>query len=264
MSASRSSKILGSANVVLWKMRPPIGGREHDDREHPHERRALDGRGAGGGLPRARSTCTRRGASRPAGPHERRVGGAEPNGDRTGQNEGVAPAPGVDEPAREQCGGGDAEVAEHAVDGERNAGLRPSVHDHREPDRVVDGGEHADCEQSGRDFDRRISERRGDRACPDADEEDDHHPFPTPLVRDPAGRNRADPERDEPRRGVGNQRRVAHPPLLGEPQRRDRREDQHEEVIEEVPDVEEQEVQAIARHEGSPWAGALRSGLSLA
>ena len=201
----------------------------------------------------AAATGAARGIGRPArppGPQEQRVGRAEADGDGAGQDEGATPAPGVDEPAGEQRGGGDPQVAEHAVDRERDAGLLPSVHDHRETDRMVDRGEHPDREQPQRDLDGGARQRRGDRARPDADEEDHHHPFPAPLVRDPSGRDGADPERDEPRRGVGDERRVAHAPLLGEPQRRHRREDQHEEVVEEMPDVEEQEVQAIARHLG--------------
>ena len=186
------------------------------------------------------------GQAPPSRPHEGRVGGAEADGDRAGQDERVAPAPGVDEIAGEQRGRGNPEVPEHAVDGDGNAGLPPSLYDHRDSDGVVDGGEHTHGEQSQRDLHRRVRQRRQDRAHADADEEDDDHAGPAPLVRHPSGRNRTDPERDEPRRGVRDQRRVAHVPLFGKPQRRHRGEDQHEEMVEEMPEVEEKEVQAVA------------------
>ena len=113
---------------------------------------------------------------------------------------------------------------------------------------MVERSEHADCEQPRGNLERGAGQRRRNRARPDAEEEDDHHAFPAPLVRDPSGRYRADAKGDEPRRGVGDERGVAHAPFLGEPQRRDRCEDQHEKVVEEVPDVEEEEVDAIASH----------------
>ena len=221
-------------------------GGEHDDREHPHEGRALDRQCRRPGLLRSRALCADGGPVFAPRPHEHRVGDPEADGDHAGEHERIAPAAGVDEPPGEQRGGGNAEVTEHAVDRERDAGLRSPVHDHREADGVVDRGEHADREQSGRNLDRGVRHRRRDRARPDADEEDDHHALAAPLVREPPRRYRADAECDEPRRGVRNERGVAHAPFLGEPQRRDRREDQHEEVVEEVPDVEEQEVQAFA------------------
>ena len=115
---------------------------------------------------------------------------------------------------------------------------------------MVDRGEHADREQSEGNLGRRFRQRGHDGARADADEEDDEHPFPAPLVRDPAGRNRTQSERDEARHRVGDERRVTHPPFIREPERRDCREDQHEEVIEEVPDAQEEEVQSIARHFG--------------
>ena len=125
-------------------------------------------------------------------------------------------------------------------------GLPPSLDDHRDSDGVVDGGEHPHGQQSQRDLHRRVRQRRQDRARADADEEDHDHSGPAPLVRHPSGRNRTDPERDEPRRGVRDERRVAHVPLFGKPQRRHRGEDQHEEMVEEMPEVEEKEVQAVA------------------
>ena len=117
---------------------------------------------------------------------------------------------------------------------------------------MVDRREEADGGEAERDLERRPREGGHDRARADAEEEDHDHPFAAPLVREPAGRDRGHPEGDESRRRVGDEGGVAHPPLVGEPQRGDGREDEHEEVVEEVPDVQEQEAETVARHTAFP------------
>jgi type VI secretion system protein ImpG len=87
-----------------------------------------------------------------------------------------------------------------------------------------------------------------DGGKPDADEEHAHHALAAPFVGEPARRIRKHPEREEARRRVFEKLAVAEPPFARERERRDRREDQREQVIEEMPDVEKQEMRAIAIH----------------
>ncbi len=89
-------------------------------------------------------------------------------------------------------------------------------------------------------------------AKPDADEEHAHHALAAPLVRDPAGRQREHAEREEPGCCVFQEVGIAQAPLAVQRQRRHGGEDQREQVVQEVSEVEQQEVQAVA-HEGSPW-----------
>ena len=113
---------------------------------------------------------------------------------------------------------------------------------------MIDRGEHADHEQPDADLQRRLGQSGRDRGEPDADEEHHHHAFAAPFVGEPAGRIGEHPEGEEAGRRVFEQIAVAEPPFADERERRDRREDQREQVIEEVPDVEEQEMRAIAVH----------------
>ena len=87
----------------------------------------------------------------------------------------------------------------------------------------------------------------------DADEEHRHHAFAAPLVRDPACRQRKQPERQKPRRRVFQQVRIADAPFAGQRQRRDGGEDQCEHVVEEVTHIQEKEVTAVPIH-GGPGA----------
>ena len=243
-------------------------GREHDDREHPHERPALDRRGAVPGcglraLPPAAAFGRPDSSSRP---QEDGVGDADADGDHPGQHERVAPPRGVDEVAGEEGRARHPEVPEDPVDRERHPRLRSPLDDEGEADRMVDRGEETDGGEPERDLERRPREGGQDRARSDAEEEDHDHPFPAPLVREPAGGDRGHPEGDEARRRVGDEGRVAHPPLVGEPERRDGREDEHEEVVEEVPDVQEEKAETGTRHGGfldvgqGPGRGPEREG----
>ena len=181
--------------------------------------------------------------------HVNGIGDSDADGHEPRQHERVSPAARVDQNAGQERCGGHPEIAEHAVDRQRHAGLPAALHHHRQPYGVVDGRENADREEAGRDRERRIGQRRGDRARADPEKEDDHHPLAAPLVRDPSGRDGADAEGDESGRGERNERRVTHLPLRGQPERGDGREDQHEEMVEEVPDVEKQEADPV------PWHG---------
>jgi hypothetical protein len=108
----------------------------------------------------------------------------------------------------------------------------------------------------GADLERRAGQRRKDGGGADADEEDDHHPLAAPLVGQPAGRDGAQAEGDEAWGRVGDELGVAHVPLVAQPQCRRGREDEHEQMVEEVPDVEKQEVDPFAVHAasgGDPW-----------
>ena len=180
---------------------------------------------------------------------------ADRNREGARNDERHAPAAVVDQVAGDQRGARDAEIAPHAVHGEPHAGVLPFLRHHRETDRMVDRGEHADHEQPDPDLQRRLRKSGRDRGEPDADEEHDHHALAAPFVREPAGRIREHAEREEAGRRVFEQFAVAELPFARERQRRDGREDQREQMIEEVPDVEEQEMRAIAIH-GCPGQSA--------
>ena len=167
-------------------------------------------------------------------------------------DEGDAPASVVDEVAGDQRRTRHAQVAPHAVDGDAHARVLPLLHHEGEADRVVDRGKHADHEQADADLQRRAREGRGNRGEPDADEEHAHHALAAPLVREPAGRQREHAEREEPGCCVFQEIGIAEAPLAVQRKRRHGGEDQREQMIQEVPEVEQQEVQALA-HEGSPW-----------
>ena len=56
------------------------------------------------------------------------------------------------------------------------------------------------------------------------------------------------PEGEKARRGVADQLSVAEIPLLREHERRSGCEDQHEKMIEKVPDIQEEKMQAVTVH----------------
>ena len=113
---------------------------------------------------------------------------------------------------------------------------------------MVDRREYADRKQPDTDLQRRLRKPGRHGGKPDADEEQHHHSLAAPFVGEPAGRIGEHPEREETGRGVFEQFAVAQVPFARQRQRRDRREDQREQVIEKVSDVEEQEMRAIAVH----------------
>jgi len=116
---------------------------------------------------------------------------------------------------------------------------------------VIDGSEDADREQADADLQRRLRQGREDGRQADADEEYGHHTVPVPFVGKPAGRQREQAEGKESRRRVGQQRTVTQPPFPGQRERRHGGEDQHEQVVEEMSDVQEQEMQSVSGH-GQP------------
>ena len=113
---------------------------------------------------------------------------------------------------------------------------------------MIDRGENADHEQADPDLQRRLRKAGRDRGEPDPDEEHDHHALAAPFVGEPSRRIREDPEREEAGRRVFQKLAVGEIPFARERERRDGGEDQREQVIEKVPDVEKQEMRAIAIH----------------
>jgi hypothetical protein len=67
-----------------------------------------------------------------------------------------------------------------------------------------------------------------------------------PLVGDPAGRQRKQAKRQEARRCKLQQVGIAQPPLAMQGKRGHRRKDQSEQVVEKMPNVEQQKMQALA------------------
>ena len=134
---------------------------------------------------------------------------------------------------------------------------------------MVDRREHADHEQSDPDLQRRLGKSGRDRGDPDADEEHDHHAFAAPSIGEPARRIRENSEREEAGRRIFEKIAVAQVPLACQRQRRHGREDQREQMIEKVPDIQEQEMRAVAIHRSShlgPRVGvpAVRPKIALA
>ena len=85
-------------------------------------------------------------------------------------------------------------------------------------------------------------------ATPMPDEEHDHHAVAAPAVGQPACGQGEQAEGEESRRRVDQQLRIADAPLAVQRQSGDRCEDQREQMIQEMPEVEQQEVGAIACH----------------
>ena len=115
--------------------------------------------------------------------------------------------------------------------------------------------------QADADLQWRRGETRGDRGQADANEEDAHHAVAAPAVGEPTRGQGEEAEGEKPGRRVGQQLRIADTPLPVQRQGRDRGEDQGEQVVEEVPDVQQKEIQPIPVHE-SPISRllVLRSG----
>ena len=225
------------------------GGGEEDDRrdadEHgaPFGRRGVLVRRCGParvGVPGAGGVPGREAVGEMPG-----IGDADDDGDDARYPEGRAPAGGVDQGARQERRAADAEVAPYAVHRDVAAHARAAASDHGKADGMVDRREDADGEQAGRDLERTRGERRGDRGKPGSNEEDRHHAFPAPAVRKPAGGERKETEGDEARCRIGHELGIRHPPLADQREGGDGREDQHEEVVQEVAHVQEEEMEAI-------------------
>ena len=176
------------------------------------------------------------------------VGNSEQNRNHARQEKRAAPAAGVDQKTGQQCRAGHAHVAEDPVDRERYAGTLAPVHDHGEADRMINRRKNSDQRQADTNLQRRIGKAGQDRTQTDADEKYDHHAGPAPLVGDPAGEDRTDTEGDESRGGIRDQLRVTQVPFAGQAQRRHRGEDEHEQMIEEMPQIEIQKIDLAALH----------------
>ena len=163
--------------------------------ERDHDEQAEHGRGDPGREPHVR----RRGVAL-----DRLVVivGNEPKIDDAGQDtdhrrndEGAAPSD-----HRCQHGGDagrerDAEIAAHAVEGERAAARGRLLDQHRGADRMIDRGEHAERRQRDRQRDQVRRQRRADQRHAAAEIEQRHHVAPAPAVGEPAGRQREDRRR---------------------------------------------------------------------
>ncbi len=249
----RSSKTLGSANVVDWKTMLETAVVRKTMAETSKEQRLEVGRQHLDGRGRLLAHLRRD----DLGPHQHSVADADQDRDDAWHDERGTPSAVVDEVARDQRGTGDAQVAPHAVDGNAHARVAPLLHHDGESDGMIDGGKDAEDEKASADLKRRAGEGGGNGCTADADKVGAHHAVAAPLVGKPAGRQREHAECDEAGRGVSEQVGVAEAPIAVQRQRRHRGEDQHEEMIEEVADVEQQKVQALA-HMRAPWAGVDR------
>ena len=156
----------------------------------------------------------------------------------------------IDENPGDDGGEGDAHVSPDTVHRERHAGpLRARLDHHGDPDRVIDGREHADEEQTDANLQRCSREAGEDRADADAGEEHRHHALAAPAVGQPAGGQGKGAEGDEARRRVDDELRVAEPEYRRQREGRYRRVYEDEQVVVEVAQVQEQELQtAGARH----------------
>ena len=218
---------------------------EEDDRED------MDQHGAGRvGFALNRRLCLRDGGGRldGAAAQEQHPGEADGDGDGAGHEEGGPPADKVDQDAGHQRGQRHAHIAVYSVDRDGDSGAPAPLDHHGEADGVVDRGEHADGQQPRADLERRVGEPGGEGAGPDAEEEDAHHPLAAPLVAEPPGQEREGPERNEAGRPVWDQVVIGQVPGLGQEERRHGGEDQHGEMVEQVPDIQEQELRREAGH----------------
>ena len=64
----------------------------------------------------------------------------------------------------------------------------------------------------------------------------------------PAGSANIAEREQKARRGIGQKFGIAHTPFAGQRERGDAGEDQHEQMVEEMPDVQQQEVEPVAGH----------------
>ena len=135
----------------------------------------------------------------PAG--EDHIGDAGGDGDQARQDEHRAPAPLVSQRARRDAGGGDAQIAPHAIDAQRLAQLFRIRGDHGDADRMIDRGEQSDQRQPDCQLQRRAGKAGQDRGHADAQEEHRHHAGLAPAVAQPAGGDRGRAEGDEAEHG---------------------------------------------------------------
>ena len=172
---------------------------------------------------------------------------ADAESDCARNDERRPPAYGVGERARDQRGECDADVAEDPIHSEDPAHVLPVRDEHRDADRVVDRGEHADEREAQGDVHRSGGEAREDARGADAEEEHHHHAPPAPAIGEPACGDRKRAKGDEAAEGERQEIRVPAAELLTHREHHGR-ENEHEEVVERVAEVEEQAHAARGAH----------------
>ena len=143
----------------------------------------------------------------------------------------------IDEKPRDERRTGHPHVAQNPVDGEWHSRVLAPLNDKCETYWVVDGREETDGQEANGDLEGRFREGGEDRAQADPDIEDEHHGLAAPLICKPARRHRTHAEGHEAGRGIWDELRIAHSPLVRQGERRHRSKDQHEQVVVEVADI---------------------------
>ena len=189
-----------------------------------------------------------------AGSQRRDAGERHAAGDRQQRRhrERRAPSGVLDEQARGDRRERHAEISGQAVDADREARSRRAAHEHRDPDRVIDRRERAHQREGGRELPRIARDGDQQRRGAHAEEEDEHHPPPSPEVAQAARRQRAQAEQHERADAVGHQRFPVGETEIGGDRRDRRREDQQEHVVDRVRDVEQQRNGAGGDARGPP------------
>src|SRR5258708_6451086 len=141
--------------------------------------------------------------------------------------------------ARDKRGERDADVAEDPVHPEDPAHVLPVCDEHGDADRVVDRCEDADQREAQGDLHGPRGEAGEDARRADAEEEHPHHALPAPAVGEPPCRDREGAEGDKaPERE--RQKIPVAAAGLGTHREHHGGENEHEEMSERVPDIEEQ------------------------
>jgi hypothetical protein len=166
---------------------------------------------------------------------------------RPGTKNAGAPAPQVHQRARDDRREGEPEVAPQAVPAERHAEVLGRGDQHRDAHRVVDRGEHPREREARGDLPRRGGEAGEEKRRADAEEEHRDHLVAAPVVGEPAGRNGERAEGDEPAERQGQELGIRPVPLARECQDH-RRENQHDEMVEQVPEIDERYQPGLGSH----------------
>jgi hypothetical protein len=112
---------------------------------------------------------------------------------------------------------------------------------------MVDRGEHPGKRETGGDLPRRGGEAGEEERAADAEEEHHHHPVAAPMVGEPPRRNGEGAEGDEATERERQRIRVLHVPG-GREHQHDRRKDQHDEMVEQVPEIEKGNQPGVGSH----------------
>ena len=117
---------------------------------------------------------------------------------------------------------------------------------------MINRGEDTHNEKGRAHLQGRLGKGRQNGAGADPDKEDGHHAPPAPDIGNPSGRQTADAEGDKARRRVRNKLGIGHIPLASENQSRDGRENEYEEMIEQMSDIQKEEMQLVTCKKSSP------------